>query len=64
MTFQKNLFSPALGYSWKMEAEISIQRLIPEENNFKLWGYVKLCNVMFDNHKSNKYNQVAVGCGM
>jgi len=47
-----------------MEAAISVQRLIPGENGFKLRCYVKLCNVMFDQHESNKYREVAVGCGM
>jgi hypothetical protein len=50
MTFQKTLFSPALEYSLKKEAAISLQHLITEENDFKLWGYVKLCNVLFDHH--------------
>jgi len=47
-----------------MEAAIAIQSLIPEDNDFKLWGYVKLCKVMFGHHKSNKCRHFAVVCGM
>jgi hypothetical protein len=56
MTFQKNLFSQTSGYSLNMEASIYIRRRILEENDFKLWGYVKFCNVLFD-HRKVKINK-------